>query len=354
MFAEIERGVTLLYVQRLGEAQAAFEAALALRPGDPHARAHLALAHLAAGRFDQGWPLYEDRWNSVMKEGLATLPRPLWSAGASLAGRTVLLKAEQGLGDTLQFVRFAPLLAARGSRVLLAVQPELVELCRSVAGVADVVRDDGPLPHFDLCIPLMSLPFALGLTDIPVQAPYLSAPPAKTAAWAARLGPRSGKRVGLAWSGGLRPGVPEFWATNTRRNIALARLAPIAGAPVSYYSLQKGAQAEAELHALRAAGWDGPRILDLPGDLDGFDDTAAVIENLDLVVTVDTSVAHLAGALGKPVWILNRYDGCWRWMLDRDDSPWYPTARIFRQESFDDWDPVVAALASALTEFAET
>ena len=201
----------------------------------------------------------------------------------------------------------------------------------------------------------MSLPLALGLVeerDIPAQTPYLRAPPQKAAAWARRLGPRSRKRVGLVWSGGLRPGVPEFHAANTRRNVALAALAPLRRADVEFWSLQKGAVPEAELRALQAKGWDGPVIRDVSAELKDFSDTAALIETLDLVISVDTSTAHLAGALGKPVWILNRYDTCWRWMLDRADSPWYPAARLFRQKAFDDWTPVIEEVAEALEAFA--
>lgn len=351
----MQRGIALMHLQRLDAAASAFEAALALKPDDPFALSNLSAVRLAAGRTAEGWRLFEARWRGAMAADFARLPRPLWLGETPIEGRTILLAAEQGLGDTIQFVRFVPILAARGARVVLWVQPPLAELCRSVQGVAEVVAGDRPPPAFDVCCPLMSLPLALDLIeepDIPAHVPYLQAPPEKAAAWAKRLGPSSRKRVGLVWSGGLRPGVPEFHAANTRRNVPLAALLPLARADVEFWSLQKGAVPEAELRALQAQGWEGPMIRDVSAELNDFSDTAALIEALDLVISVDTSTAHLAGALGKPVWILNRYDTCWRWMLNRPDTPWYPTARLFRQEAFNDWTPVIEVVAEALEAFA--
>jgi hypothetical protein len=228
-----------------------------------------------------------------------------------------------------------------------------VELCRSLEGVAEVTADDGPAPTFDLCCPLMSLPHVLRMEDIPGKTPYLHAPTGKVRAWAERLGPAAKKRVGLVWSGGVRPGMPGYWASNTRRNIPLATLATLAGADVEFYSLQKGAPGEGEVGRLRAQGWDGPDIIDFASDLKDFADTAALAENLDLVISVCTSTAHLAGALGKPMWLLNHFDTCWRWGLERSDSPWYPTARVFRQKTLGDWGPVVEEVVEALQALAK-
>ena len=169
--------------------------------------------------------------------------------------------------------------------------------------------------------------------------------------WGARLGRHEKLRVGLVWSGGFRPAQPELWAENHRRNIPLAKLAPLRHAGLQFYSLQKGQPAESELLQLRGANWDGPEIEDLTGELHDFADTAALIEQLDVVISVDTSTAHLAGALGKPVWILLPYNSDWRWLLDRSDSPWYPTARLFRQDGTRSWDNVVARLCAASDEF---
>jgi hypothetical protein len=219
--------------------------------------------------------------------------------------------------------------------------------------VAEVIRDDGPAPAYDVCCPLMSLPFALRLETIPDETPYLRAPEDKVRAWAERLGPTSRKRVGLVWSGGVRPGMPGYWAQNTRRNIPLAMLAPLADADVEFYSLQKGAPAEGETARLKAQGWNGPDIIDFAPELHDFSDTAALAENLDLVISVCTSTAHMAGALGKAMWLLNHFDTCWRWGLERSDSPWYPTARVFRQKALGDWTPVVEEVVEALQALAK-
>jgi hypothetical protein len=207
-----------------------------------------------------------------------------------------------------------------------------------------------PLPPFDLHCPLMSLmaAFRTRLETIPAPIPYLRADRQAAEVWAQRLGPKVRRRVGLVWSGGHRPDQPELWALNARRNMPLVRLAALKGVGADFYGLQKGEPAEGELRAAEQAGWDGPPITDLAPWIADFADTAAIIANLDLVLTVDTSTAHLAGAMGKPVWILNRFDACWRWMLDRSDSPWYPTARLFRQPAPGDWDSVMAEVRQAL------
>jgi len=207
-------------------------------------------------------------------------------------------------------------------------------------------------PPADYHALLMSLPLAIGTTleTIPGETPYLAADPADVALWEARLGPRSRPRVGLIWSGGFRDEAALRW-TNARRNIPLKRLAPLKGADVDFVSLQKGEPGEGELKALKAKGWDGPDIREVMDAVSDFADTAALVQALDLVITVDTSTAHLAGALGKPVWIMNRYDSCWRWMRGRDDSPWYPSARLFRQETISDWDAVVKTVRLELGRF---
>jgi hypothetical protein len=190
---------------------------------------------------------------------------------------------------------------------------------------------------------MMSLPLAFKteLTTIPAKIPYLSAPQKKQQYWKARLGEHSKLRVGLAWSGGVRPDQPELLSVNNRRNIALEKLDKLKDIDVQFYSLQKGELAESELKELRKKEWDGPDILDFTKELVDFTDTAALIENLDLIISVDTSIAHLAGALCKQVWLLNRYDTCWRWLVDREDSPWYPSLKLYRQESYGNWDGVI-------------
>ena len=348
------RGAALSSLHRFDEAAAAFDQALALAPDNARAALHRAELDLRMGRLADGWRAYEARWKGPLAAWDARRPRPVWLGEGPVQGLTILLLAEQGLGDSLQMVRYAPLLAAQGARVVLGVPAALAEICRSAPGVAEIVVDGQPLPAFDASCPMMSLPLAFGTTlgTVPSQVPYLRAPPDKARIWKARLGASSKKRVGLVWSSGHRPDRPEQWAVNARRNIDLPKLRPLARADVAFYSLQKGHPAEGELARLQAEGWDGPEIVDLARELRDLADTAAVMEALDLVITVDTSTAHLAGALGKPVWILTGYDACWRWMLDREDSPWYPTARLFRQRSFNDWNPVIEDVSAALQAFA--
>jgi tetratricopeptide (TPR) repeat protein len=345
------RGIVLMDLCRHEEACADLEAAVALQPDFRAARLSGGHAHLALGRFDRGWALAEARWQG--QEGYALADRPLWDGKTSLEGRRILLRGEQGLGDTLHFCRYAKLVKARGAYVVLEVQPPLMRLLKGLEGVDEVIEHTASPPPTDYQILLMSLPFAFGATleTIPGQTPYLAADPADVARWEARLGPKTRPRVGLVWSGGFQDEAMLRWV-NSRRNIALERLAPLKGAEVEFVSLQKGEPGEGELKALKAKGWDGPDILEVMDQVSDFADTAALVETLDLVISVDTSTAHLAGALGKPVWILNRFDGCWRWLKARDDSPWYPSARLFRQPSMNDWDSVIARVRSELDLFS--
>ncbi len=282
----------------------------------------------------------------------ATLRSRCGSEKSDIAGKTILLSEEQGLGDTIQFCRYAPLVAQRGARVILEVPPQLTRLAAGLAGVSQIVETGRPLPAFDLHCPLMSLPLAFKteLATIPAAIPYLKVDPDQSKAWQDRLGAKTKLRVGLVWSGGIRPNQPV--SVNQRRNIPLAKFAVLNNPDVAFYSLQKGQPGEAELAELKHNRWSGPDIVDLTGAIGDFSDTAAFIDNLDLVITVDTAAAHLAGALGKPVWILNRFDTDWRWLLERADSPWYPTARLFRQDNPGDWDGVIQRVKAGLDRMA--
>ncbi|HTY48692.1 MAG TPA: tetratricopeptide repeat-containing glycosyltransferase family protein [Steroidobacteraceae bacterium] len=349
--AHANRGVLLQGLQRVDAALAACDAALAIDPSFAQARVNRAMALLLGGDLERGWAEFEWRWRTGASrqppfERLGARP---WN-GEPLAGRTLLLYPEGGLGDTLQFCRYAPLLAAQGARVILAVQGPLETLLAGLAGPALVVGPQDALPGFEYFCSLLSLPRLLGTTlaTVPAQVPYVRAPGARLQQWRARLGPRARPRVGLVWSGGFRAPQLGLWAANRRRNIPLAALAPLNRPDIEFYSLQKGQSARAELAEASAQNWPGPPLIDLTPQLRDFADTAALIEQLDLVISVDTSTAHLAGALGKPVWILNRYDTCWRWLLDRSDSPWYPTARLYRQGSPGDWAGVVARVRADL------
>ena len=284
------------------------------------------------GDFDRGWKKHEWRWQTAqLKNAKRNFLRPLWLGSEEIEGRTILLHAEQGLGDTIQFCRYVPLLAGRGARVILEVQKPLRELMTTLTGAVQVVSRGDPLPPFDLHCPLLSLPLAMAtrLETIPSAVPYLAAGESKTGAWQKRLGADEKPRIGIVWAGSPRKELPGANRIDGQRSISFDQLAPLFQiAECAFYSLQKGDDA---VRQLRASSWRHA-VVDWTDDLQDFSDTAALMENLDLIVSVDTSVAHLAGALGKPFWLLNRYNTCWRWLADREDSPWYPTARLFRQE----------------------
>lgn len=336
--AHVNRGNALQEAGDLAGAAESFAHALALDPERAEAQWGLALIALLQGDFAAGWPRHEARFRVEGFGGARNFAPPQWQ-GEPLHGATILLHAEQGLGDTLHFVRYVPLVAARGGRVVLEVPPELYRLLAATGAAETVVAAGGPLPDFAFHCPLLSLPLALGteLATIPAAVPYIEADPLKVAAWRQRL-PEARLRVGLVWAGR-----PEH-KRDRWRSLSLATLAPLAEVPdIAFVSLQKGpAAAQASLPP------PGMALIDLAAELVDFSDTAALIAALDLVIAVDTSVAHLAGALGKEVWLLLPQMPDWRWMLGRADSPWYPTARLFRQPERGAWGPVVAAVADAL------
>lgn len=341
-------GNALKALGRVEEAAAAFAAATARAKADPLIHLNHALALLTLARFGEGWEEYEWRWRTGMVRR-RDFVQPQWT-GDALEGRTILLHAEQGMGDTLHFARYAPLVAARGGRVLLEVQKPLLRLMQGLAGVERVIVQGEPLPSFDVHCPLLGLPraFATRLDTIPGAVPYLHADPALVEAWRPRV-PRDGAlTVGLVWAGEARKGVPHANRIDRQRSLTLGQLAPLAGiSGVRFLSLQMGAPAE----QLRDPP-PGLEILDLMDGVGDFADTAALVAHLDLVIGVDTSVIHLAGGLGKPVWVLSRFDGCWRWLTGRDDSPWYPTLRLYRQDRPQDWASAISRLARDLRAYA--
>jgi len=335
-------GIVLKDMRRLDEAEQCCREAIRLRPDFPDAHFNLSLALLTKGDYAQGWDEFEWRWQVKAQMVPRGFSQPWWK-GEPLEGRVLMLYAEQGLGDTLQFCRYVPLAAARakmlGGRVFLEVPKPLARLVSGFEGVEIVVKGE-PLPAFDLQCPLMSLPhiFGTSLETIPSKPPYLTADPEAVAGWRERLSELPGRRVGLVWAGGT------IYLGNSRRSMTLAALQKLgAVGGVSFVSLQKGEGAKEA-----ATPPPGFPFTDWTDELEDFADTAALVEALDLVISVDTSVAHLAGALGKKVWLLNRYDTCWRWLHDREDSPWYPSLRIFRQPEPGDWDSVVARVALEL------
>ena len=354
--AHTNRGNLLGDLRRFDEALQGFDRAIAIDPEYAQAYFSRSFVHLVLGDFEKGWRDFEWRWKNehcATSKEKRSFVQPLWLGHGSLRGKTIFLHAEQGLGDTIQFCRYATLVADLGARVILETPPALSNLLRTLPGVAQAVLPGEPLPPFDHYCPLMSLPLAFKTTlaTIPGQVPYLYPSGQRLQYWKYKLGDRTKPRVGLVWSGGFRPDQPELWAVNSRRNIPLAKLEPLRHSGVEFYSLQKGLAAESELAELVAQNWDGPHVMDYTGELHDFQETAALIEQLDLVISVDTSAAHLAGALGKPVWLLNRFDTCWRWQLDRADSPWYPTARVYRQERSGEWEGVVERVRSDLNRW---
>ncbi len=320
-------------VGRVAEAGAAFEQATALAPAVPAYHEHLGANRLLRGDLTGGWPELDWRRLDRRNPAARPFPRPVWNGGP-LGGQTILLSAEAGLGDAVQFVRYAPLVAGRGGRVVVECHPAVASLLATAPGVAGVVTAGQPIPAFDTFCPLLTLPLVFNTTleSIPADVPYLSVDPARAAAWAARL-PAEGRRVGLAWGGDPRH------AGDRTRSLAAARLAPLAAVPgIAWVGLQPAADAPPA----------GLSLTDLTTDPNDLADTAALIAALDLVITVDVAVAHLAAALGKPTWILLTAVPDWRWLLGREDSPWYPSARLFRQPTPGDWAAVVDAVVAAL------
>jgi tetratricopeptide (TPR) repeat protein len=333
-------GVALLELGRRGEALERLEQALQLAPEHADARWNRALHRLLHGDFRGGWPEYEWRWKAQFSHLERNFEQPLWLGREDLRGKTILLHAEQGLGDTIQFCRYAVEVARSGATVLLEVQPEIEPLAARLEGVSRVLVKGGALPGFDFHCPLLSLPLAFGTMPetVPRGIPYLRIPDAYEKRWADRLHHLRGLRIGIAWQGN----VDHY--RDGHRSFPLGHFAAVAGCPgARLVSLQKGTGAE----QLGDPGIAFP-VADFTADLASFLDSGAVMLNLDLVITADTAVAHLAGALGVPVWVALPLAPDWRWMLDRSDSPWYPTMRLFRQRIAGDWASVFAEICETL------
>ena len=336
-------------LRQYAAAIASYDLALDLDPDHADAaKAHMnkGCCLLLLGQLPAGWPELEWRWADprIMPPHRHGIER-LWLGGSDLAGRTILVHAEQGYGDTLHLCRYIPELARSGARVMLEVRPALQSLLGRLDGCSAIVSPDEPVPPFDLHIPVFSLPLAMvtQLATIPARVPYLSAPEDRIAAWATRLGAPEGPRVGLAWAGNPR------YPNDARRSIALERFATFLArpraAPIEWISLQRDLPAG-----------DEARLAQLPlrrfeAELPDFLETAALLMHLDLVICVDTATAHLAGALGRPFWVLLPLDPDWRWLLEREDSPWYPTARLLRQGEDGDWGGVLDRLDHAIDEW---
>jgi tetratricopeptide (TPR) repeat protein len=353
--AWLNRGRALAALNRLDDAVSSYGKATALRKDDADANFMESLALLTQGDYRRGFEKYESRWRRSGMPAQKGRGRPLWLGAYPLAGKTVLLHAEQGLGDTIQFARYVPQLAAAGAKVVLEVQADLKPLMERLDGAATVIARGEAPPPFDVHCPLGSLPLALKTetSTVPAQIPYLSADDTHLAKWSVRLGSLRRPRIALAWSGNASH------INDRNRSIDFARLAALFPPPnasaqagegreegVRFLSIQREVRAE-DAAALAAES----RIIHIGAELADFCDTAAVIALCDLVISVDTAVVHLAGAMGRPVWVLVPFAPDWRWTLDGEVSPWYPTARLFRQTALGDWEGVVARVARELGRF---
>jgi tetratricopeptide (TPR) repeat protein len=341
--AHSNRGHVLQKLGQLDGAVRDYDKAIAIDPQLAVAHFNRSTALLLSGDFDKGLGGYEWRWKSEFGKSFEELGRfhqPRWTGKEAISGKTILLHSEQGLGDALQFCRYAPLVAESGAKVILEAPESLATLLRNLEGVSQIVANGKPLPHFDYQCPLLSLPLAFGtrLDTIPAPGRYLHADPSKVAEWRARLGAKTKPRIGLVFSGN-----PNH-RNDARRSVALADLIRYLPADFEYFCLQTEVR-DSDVRTLEAC----PMVSHFRAELEaGFHETAALCECLDLVISVDTSVAHLSGALGRKTWILLPRVPDWRWLLDRSDSPWYPTMTLFRQERRDDWTGVLGQLGSRL------
>ena len=339
--AQYNRGNALCNLKRFDEALASYDLAIDLKPDYAEVHWNKALLHLLVGDFQNGWQKYEWRWRrSGRMNQPRAYPQPLWLGDTDVCGKRILLSSEQGFGDSLQFCRYVTQVAALGAVVILEAPAALAPLLKPLAGVTEFVAQGEALPSFDFHCPLLSLPLAFGTTlDSLSGKPYLVAPPKRITDWTRALGKASQPRVGLAWSGNANV------SNDHNRAIPLSRFSQGLPSGIEYIQLQK------DVRAADQAWLDQhPEIRSFDSRITDFGDTAALIASLDLVITIDTSITHLAGALGKEVWILLPHVPDWRWLLDRSDSPWYDAATLFRQPTPGDWDSVLAAARQALAE----
>jgi len=327
------RGNILQDMKRFADALESYASALRVDPAHAESHWNEALCRLLTGDFDRGWEKYEWRWKTAQRESVRDFAQPLWLGGDSLAGKTIFLHAEQGLGDTIQFCRYAKMLAACGANVVLEVQKPLKVLLGTVEGVSRLLARGEPLPEFDCHCPLLSLPYAFRTTlaTIPAAPEYLRCNPDVVGAWRERLGPRTVPRVGLVWR-----------ASTAGKSVPLAELLQCVTKEFQFFSLQQDVPEEDQ--GILAGR---PEILRPAVEPRNFAD-APLVELMDLVITVDTSIAHLAGAMGRPVWIMLGSNAEWRWMLDRRDSPWYPSARLYRASAPGHWRGVISRIRESL------
>lgn len=334
------RGIILKHMKRYDEAFASFDKAIAMNPGYGDAYWNKGLLQLALGNYKEGWKLFEWRWKRSSQSITETreLKAPLWLGKEPLKGKTILLHTEQGLGDCIQFCRYVPMVEALGAEVILEVLPPLVSLMATLSKTIRIMACGEPLPRFDSHCPLMSLPLAFKTTldTVPARFPYLAAKPAKQAYWQERLGTKTKPRIGLAWSGAADH------PNDHNRTMPLKLLAPLLALDYDFHSLQK------QVRLSDKAFLADSNIISHADDLHDFSDTAALAIEMDMVISVDTSVAHLAGTLGKTVWIMLPHMPDFRWRVEGNYTPWYPSARLFRQQESNDWRGVIADIKTEL------
>jgi len=332
------RGVALRSLKRHEEAVASQERAIALKSDYAEAYWNQSLCLLQMGRFELGWRRYEWRKRKAEWRAIFANPQPLWLGEEDIAGKTIFLHYEQGFGDTILSCRYAKLVEARGANVIMEVQPRLHKLLKQISPTIQVTTPDNRPAAYDYHCPLMSLPLAFRTTlaTIPSEPRYLQADAASRAIWSARLPARKKSRIGMVWSGSSN------YTADRTRSIELATLLPLFGVDADWVCLQKELNHN-DADVLRAGG-----IAFYGDEQNDFSDAAALIDQMDLVIAVDTAVAHLAAAMGKPTWILLSYNPDWRWLLDRDDSPWYPGVKLFRQRRPGDWTGVIDQIIARL------
>ncbi len=338
------RGKAIGSITDLDEAIASYDKAIAINPNYADAYWNKSLVKILKGEYEEGWQLYEWRWKTkAMISSLRTYPQPLWLGEQQLTNKALLIYPEQGLGDYIQFVRYAILVEKLGAKVILEVPSALMNITKSLKGQFIFIENGQPLPDFDYCCPVMSLPLAFNtrIETIPNQVPYLYSNTEKLRNWQQRLGEKTKLRVGLVWSGSTSH------QNDHNRSIALGEFAPLLDLPMEFHCLQKEIREDDMAYMTGHAQIKNHQSL-----LKDFSDTAALVDLMDVVISVDTSVAHLAGALGKNVWILLPYTPDYRWMLGRADSPWYPTAKLFRQSKIDDWGSVIIQISHSLLYFS--
>ena len=344
-------GWTLYEGNQFEESIEQFNNAIAISPQFSSARFNLSMVNLMQGDFKNGWANYESRKLLANYKSQKMLA-PDWNGTEDVRGKTILVYAEQGMGDTIQFSRYLKYLSKLDSKVIFIPQPALICILKSIIGVDQFLGPGDKIPHHDYSCLLMSLPYALKkqIKNIPSEEKYIFPEDEKVLFWKNKIAHIKSPKIGLVWSGGFRADQPELWGVNKRRNISFDVLSAINNPNFNFFSLQKGEPAESELLSKKDFFWKTNNLHNYCKQLNDFTDTAGLIANLDLIITVDTSTAHLSAAMGKPTWILNRFNNCWRWLSNGNSSEWYPSVKLFRQKEKGNWNNVIAEVSNELKQ----